>query len=71
MPALQPNGALLATGQRGKNSDVVIWDEATGTPRFRLQEHDKDIALVTFSPDSKLLLTIGGTEWVVPRSAGL
>lgn len=33
--AMSPDGALLATGQKGRNSDVVIWDTQTLNQRFR------------------------------------
>lgn len=32
---LSHNGALLATGQRGSNSDVVVWDTQTLAQKFR------------------------------------
>lgn len=34
------NGQLIASGQRGDNSDVVIWDYESKTAKFRLSEHD-------------------------------
>lgn len=33
--AMSPNGALLATGQKGSNSDVIIWNTQTLSQQFR------------------------------------
>jgi WD40 repeat protein len=35
--AMSPNGALLASGQKGQNSDVIIWNTQTLTQQFRFQ----------------------------------
>lgn len=50
---------MLASGQCGRNSDVVVWDVATLAPRFRFQEHDMDVAHLSFSPDDRLMLSVG------------
>jgi hypothetical protein len=34
---MSPNGGLLASGQKGKNSDVIIWNTQTLTQQFRFQ----------------------------------
>ncbi|KAG1653857.1 hypothetical protein FOA52_007561 [Chlamydomonas sp. UWO 241] len=57
--AMSPSGGLVATGCCGKNADVVLWDYATGEMRARFQEHDIEVALLTFSPDDRLLLSVG------------
>lgn len=47
--ALSRSGALLATGQRGANADVVLWDGArlaasgSAVQRCRFQEHDLEV----------------------------
>lgn len=33
--SMSPNGALLATGQKGSNSDVIIWNTQTLAQQFR------------------------------------
>ena len=33
--AMSPNGALLATGQKGSNSDVIIWSTQKLTQQYR------------------------------------
>jgi hypothetical protein len=35
--AMSPNGALLATGQRGQNADVIVWSTQTLAQQFRFQ----------------------------------
>jgi WD40 repeat protein len=57
--AVSHNGALLASGQRGENSDIVIWDFVNKKAIFRLSEHDHEVSLVAFSQDDKLLLSVG------------
>jgi len=41
--AISNDGSLLASGQVGDNSDVVIWDYATKRATFRLSEHDYSV----------------------------
>mmetsp|Transcript_4915 Transcript_4915/g.10559 ORF Transcript_4915/g.10559 Transcript_4915/m.10559 type:complete len:624 (+) Transcript_4915:105-1976(+) len=57
--ALSASGSLVATGQGGQNSDVVIWDTASASARSRFQEHDMEVVSLAFSPDERLLLTVG------------
>ena len=38
--AISNNGAMIASGQRGENSDILIWDYETKRAVFRLSEHD-------------------------------
>lgn len=57
--ALSPNASLLASGQTGKNADLLIWDYAKRSIAFRLSEHDFGVACVAFSPDGKLLASVG------------
>jgi WD40 repeat protein len=56
---MQPSGWLAATGQRGRNADVVLWDLSTGNIRSRFEEHDVEVCQLAFSLDDRLLLTIG------------
>jgi hypothetical protein len=57
--AMCPNGSMLATGQKGKNSDVVIWDTQQLSQKFRFQEHDIEVCALGFSADNKLLASVG------------
>ena len=59
--ALSYNGNLVASGQRGENSDVVLWDFHQKKAIFRLSEHDFEVTLLAFSYDDKLLLSCGNT----------
>lgn len=59
--AVSHNGALLASGQRGDNSDIVIWDFNEKRAIFRLSEHDYEITNLAFSHDDRLLLSTGNT----------
>lgn len=59
---LSPSGRLLATGERGYDSDVCVWSLETGSVLWRLQEHDHGITVLSFSDDERLLLTIGSEQ---------
>ena len=53
------NGSLVASGQRGNNSDILIWDFASGKIVFKLSEHDHEVCTVRFSRDDRLLYSCG------------
>jgi WD40 repeat protein len=55
------DGRLIASGQKGENADVVIWDYHSKKALFRLSEHDYEVTLLAFSSDDKLLLSCGNT----------
>jgi WD40 repeat protein len=57
--AVSNNGVFLASGQRGENSDIVIWNYSSKKAVYRLSEHDHEVALLAFSHDDKLLLSVG------------
>jgi len=57
--AVSNNGKMLASGQRGENSDIVVWDFDNKKAIFRLSEHDHEVANVAFSHDDRLLLSSG------------
>lgn len=54
-------GRLIASGQRGENSDVVIWDFNGKRAIHRLSEHDHEVTNLAFSHDDRLLLSTGNT----------
>lgn len=60
--AMSTSGRLLASGERGKRADVLIWDHASKRLLFRLSEHDAGIAALAFSDDERLLCSIGSPE---------
>lgn len=57
--AVSPSGRYIASGQRGDNADVIVWDFEEKRLLYRMQSHDHGIAAVSFSHDEKLLLSIG------------
>lgn len=52
---------MLATGQRGDNSDVVLWDFNSKRAIFRLSEHDYEVSHLAFSHDDTLLISAGNS----------
>jgi WD40 repeat protein len=59
---LSPSGSLIASGQRGYNSDVLIWDFSSQTLKYRLSEHDHQIVCLDFSHDDRLLVSCGNAS---------
>lgn len=60
--ALSHNGDILASGQKGNNSDIIVWDFNSGKIMYKLSEHDFRIEILKFSQDDKLLFSSGNTE---------
>ena len=52
---------MLASGQRGENSDIVLWNFDQKKAIFRLSEHDHEVTALSFSYDDRLLLSCGNT----------
>ena len=65
---------MLASGQKGDNSDVLMWiniiiyynckyrwDYDIQRMRYRLSEHDFMVSLVEFSDDDRLLFSCGNS----------
>jgi WD40 repeat protein len=44
--AVSNKGGLIASGQTGDNSDVIIWDFEFKKLKFKLSEHDYEVAVV-------------------------
>lgn len=57
--AVSNGGALIASGQRGDNSDILLWDFETRKAVFRLSEHDNQVDCIEFADDDNLLLSTG------------
>jgi WD40 repeat protein len=51
--AISNNGKLLATGQKGNNADIFVWEYATGRIVFKLSEHDHEVSNISFSHDDR------------------
>ena len=60
--ALSPSARLLATGERGFDSDVCVWDLESGRVVHRFSEHDHGIMALAFSDDDRLLATVGAID---------
>jgi WD40 repeat protein len=57
--AMSDGGRFLASGDRGRESDVVVWDLATASELWRFSDYDGGVRVLTFSSDERLLLAIG------------
>jgi WD40 repeat protein len=56
--AFDPSGRLLTAARR--NSEVTLWDVATGGHLLTLKGHQASVESVTFSPDGTLLAASSG-----------
>ncbi len=56
---LSNNGKMLATGQKGENSDIIVWEYETKKVLFKLSEHDYEISCLKFSHDDRFLFSCG------------
>lgn len=56
---MSPKGRMIATGENGVNSDVIVWKYQTKSELFRFSEHDGGVLCVGFSQDERLLATYG------------
>jgi len=56
------SGQLIASGQRGGNTDAIIWHYDSKSILHRLSEHDYEVAALSFSRDELLLCTIGSVD---------
>ncbi len=57
--AVSHNGKLFASGQRGDNADVLVWNFDQGKLMYKLSEHDYEITALDFSHDDRLLISCG------------
>jgi len=57
--AVSQRGHLCATGQQGKNADVILWSFDQRKQVFCFQEQDHGIDCLTFSHDDRYLMTCG------------
>ena len=60
--ATSPLGTYIASGQKGKNSDVHVWNYDTKELIYTFEEHDKMISAIGFSHDERIVGTVGGPE---------
>ncbi|KAF1788334.1 G-protein beta WD-40 repeat [Phytophthora cactorum] len=55
-------GRILASGERGRRADILVWDYSARRLAFRLSEHDAGVAALAFSDDERLLCSVGIPE---------
>ena len=60
--SLSRKGNFFASGQRGENCNVYVWDFKFSKLLYSLEEHDQCVQCVAFSDDEKLLVSIGSSE---------
>jgi WD40 repeat protein len=56
------DGNLIASGQKGANSDIIVWDYSSKRLLYRFEEHDHMIQDLAFSDDGKILVSIGSSD---------
>lgn len=49
----------MASGQQGSNANALLWDTDTRAHIFQLEEHDRSVQHLAFSPDDRLLVSVG------------
>ena len=57
--AISHKGKLVASGQKGDNADVLVWNFDTGKLLYKLSEHDYEVTTLDFSHDDRLLISCG------------
>ena len=60
--AVSPLGSLVASGQKGEDSNVCVWDFQEKKVLYTFEEHDFGIQSLAFSHDEKVLATLGFSE---------
>lgn len=59
---LSPSGGLIASGQCGENSDILVWSFEDKKILYSFEEHDYGVKYLAFSHDEKLLVSIGDPD---------
>jgi WD40 repeat protein len=62
--AVSPNGMWIAARKDGDFNIVQVWDSRTGRLAATFSEHTDYVYSVSFSPDSKRILTTSGDKTV-------
>lgn len=56
---VSPKGRMIAAGEAGVRSDVIVWRYSDRSELFRFSEHDNGVLCLAFSQDERLLATYG------------
>lgn len=51
--AMSPAGTFLASGDEGKESDILVWDYLEKTEVWRFSQHDRGVSCLAFSHDER------------------
>lgn len=60
--ALSRSGKLVASGQKGENANVYVWDFESTKLLYSFEEHDSGLQCLEFSEDEKFLATVGNND---------
>ena len=59
---LSKSGELIASGQRGNNSNIIIWSFQTHEILFIFEEFDVSVQGLSFTYDDKILSSLGAFD---------
>ena len=62
---MSPKGRMIATGELGRESDVIVWNYKTKEKLYTLSEHDNGITALSFSRDERLLATTANDQRLI------
>src|SRR5207248_280107 len=73
--AISPDGRLLAAGltdlaRADRIGEAMVWDTGTGREARRLGGHTQVVLCVAFSPDGRMLATVGSKPFPLPAEPG-
>lgn len=54
---MSPKGRMIASGESGRDADVIVWNYEKKDLLFKLSEHNGTITAIAFSRDERLLAT--------------
>ena len=60
--ALSPGGTFLASGDEGKESDIVVWDYVEKALIWRFSQHDGGVGCLAFSHDERQVMKEGQSD---------